>query len=109
MTGHRVTAVENGKAVLAALAEESFDLVLMDIQMPEMDGVEATRPIRGSRSGRFDPNLPIIAMTAYAMEGDRERFLKAGMDAFVSKPLEMKELFRVMGRVVRSPCGKMDK
>jgi CheY-like chemotaxis protein len=104
-----VTAVENGKAVLAALAEESFDLVLMDIQMPEMDGVEATRPIRGSRSGRFDPNLPIIAMTAYAMEGDRERFLKAGMDAFVSKPLEMKELFRVMGRVVRSPCGKMDK
>ncbi len=94
--GYQVTAVENGKEALAALEANDFDLVLMDIQMPEMDGVTTTRTIRASEGGRFDPTIPIVAMTAYAMGGDRERFLAAGVDACVSKPLEMDALVRVM-------------
>ncbi len=97
--GHSVTAVENGIEVLEVLEKESFDLVLMDIQMPEMDGVEATVRIRqGTRPG-IDAGIPIVALTAHAMKGDREKFLSSGMDDYISKPLNLKELRNVINRV----------
>ena len=89
--GHRVTIAGNGREALAALAKENFDVVLMDVQMPEMDGFEATAAIR-ARERETGSHLPIIAMTAYAMLGDQERCLKAGMDGYISKPLNFQEL-----------------
>ena len=88
--------------MLEALAKERFDLVLMDVQMPVMDGVEATRAVRESTSGDIDPHIPVIAMTAYAMKGDREKFLEAGMDDYIAKPVESRELAAVIKRVVGS-------
>jgi PAS domain S-box-containing protein len=90
--GHRVRVANNGKEALAALQNRSFDVVLMDVQMPEMDGFEATAAIRRQEqvTGR---HLPIIAMTAYAMKDDRERCLAAGMDHYISKPIRAQELF----------------
>jgi PAS domain S-box-containing protein len=97
--GHDVVIVNNGKEALAAIKERPFDLVLMDVQMPEMGGFEATRAIR-AREKHTGGRLPIVAMTAHAMKGDRERCLEAGMDAYVSKPVEAEELARVIGEVV---------
>ena len=85
----------DGKEAIAALESEPFDLVLMDVQMPEMDGLEATAAIRQKEKSN-GAHLPIVAMTANAMKGDRERCLEAGMDDYVSKPLRMKELYRVV-------------
>ncbi|WP_243439901.1 response regulator [Fundidesulfovibrio soli] len=104
--GHRVTAVENGRAALDTLARDVFDIVLMDISMPEMDGVEATAAIRGHDGSRFDPRIPIVAVTAHAMRGDEERFLKAGMDAYLAKPLDLEHFERVILEVcsVSSAC-----
>jgi signal transduction histidine kinase/CheY-like chemotaxis protein len=84
--GHRVAIAENGREALSLLSEQTFDLILMDVQMPEMDGFEATALIRAleKRTGR---HIPIIAMTAHAMAGDRERCLAAGMDSYISKPV----------------------
>ena len=93
--GHTVAWVENGREALAALGKKAFDLVLMDVQMPEMDGTEATREIR--KDERFR-NVPIVAMTAHAMAGDRERFLAAGMDDYLAKPIDMEELKKVLAR-----------
>jgi len=84
-------AAANGLEVIAALESRDYDLVLMDVQMPEMDGLEATRRIRASKTVRR-PNIPIIAMTAHAMQGDREKCLKAGMDDYISKPVSIKAL-----------------
>jgi len=97
--GHHVKVVANGKEALAALDREPFDVILMDVQMPEMDGLAATAAIRAREqsSGR---HIPIIALTAHAMAGDRERCLAAGMDAYVSKPLRPAELFDVMARML---------
>jgi PAS domain S-box-containing protein len=95
--GHKVGEAENGNHALAKLGEVEFDLVLMDIQMPEMDGVEATRRIRSGKHGRAD--IPIIALTAYAMKGDREKFLENGMDGYVTKPVDFGELARVIAEV----------
>jgi CheY-like chemotaxis protein len=96
--GHHVTTVVNGRAAIAALAEERFDLALMDLQMPEMDGFEATGLIREQEraSGR---HLPIIALTANAMVGDQERCLQAGMDGYVSKPIDIRRLVAEIRRV----------
>jgi two-component system sensor histidine kinase/response regulator len=96
--GHVVESTANGRGVLRALEKGQFDLVLMDVQMPEMDGLEATAAIRGreKESGR---HTPIVAMTAHAMKGDRERCLDAGMDAYVSKPVRAGELFETVERV----------
>lgn len=94
MAGHVVTLAENGGQVVALLQDHSFDCILMDIQMPVMDGIEATRMIRTSASSETKRKIPIIALTAYAMSGDRERFLEAGMDDYLAKPLNMGELKR---------------
>ncbi len=91
--GHTVVIAADGKQALTALAHEHFDLLFMDVQMPEMSGFEATALIReGER--QTGKHLPIIATTAHAMKGDRERCLASGMDGYVSKPLLVAELFR---------------
>ncbi len=90
--GHSVTLANNGREAVAALDEQSFDLVLMDVQMPELDGLEATRQIR-RREQDNGHHVPILAMTAHALSGDRERCLEAGMDGYVSKPIRIQELF----------------
>ena len=97
--GHAVTVTVNGRQAVAAAQAIEFDVVLMDVQMPEMDGYEATAAIRRAerRSGK---HLPIIAMTAHAMRGDRERCLAAGMDAYVAKPIRADELFATIDRVL---------
>ena len=97
--GHHVTEATNGRRVLEALAELTFDLVLMDVQMPEMDGFEATASIRESERESL-VHLPIIALTAHAMKGDEERCLAAGMDGYVTKPLDISGLFALIEQLV---------
>ncbi len=104
--GHLVTIAENGKQALDILSRELFDLVLMDIQMPEMDGYEATRVIR-QQEKTAGAHIPIIAMTAHALKGDREKCIEAGMDDYIAKPIKMEELFKVVeGRGVSMENGK---
>jgi len=104
MDGHSVACAANGRQALQMLDRDGpFDLVLMDIQMPEMDGMEATRRIRAGEGGGFDPGVPIIALTAYAMKGDKDRFLSAGMNDYISKPFDTTELSEVIGRVMLRP------
>ena len=91
--------VGNGKAAVNAFASHSFDLVVMDGQMPEMDGFEATAAIRGIEK-MTGGHVPIVAITAHAMTGDRERCLDAGMDFYLSKPIQPKELFDVLNNLV---------
>lgn len=98
--GARVTRVEDGQAALDMLANTSFDLVLMDVQMPGLDGVEATRRIRAGQAGEGSRTVPIIAMTAYAMNGDKEAFLESGMDGYLAKPVNVKELLQTIGEVM---------
>jgi CheY-like chemotaxis protein len=97
--GHRPTVVANGEEVLEALVRHNYDLVLMDVQMPLMDGIEATAKIRAHSGDSVDPNIPIVAMTAHAMQGDREKCLEAGMDGYVSKPVDMDELTTTISRI----------
>jgi CheY-like chemotaxis protein len=97
--GHAVTLVENGMEALAALERTPFDLVLMDIQMPVMDGEQALVVLR-ERERATGVHLPVIALTAYALKGDEERFLAAGFDGYVTKPLEVKKLVAEMTRVL---------
>jgi two-component system sensor histidine kinase/response regulator len=94
--GYKVTVVGDGKRAVAELERDRFDFVLMDVQMPDLDGIGATLAIRG-RENRSGEHIPIIAMTAHAMEGDREKCLNAGMDGYIAKPMKVKELYRVMG------------
>ncbi|MBZ5568651.1 MAG: response regulator [Acidobacteriia bacterium] len=94
--GHRVTMVGNGKEALAALEKDSFDLVLMDVQMPEMDGFAATAAIREKEKSSGN-HLPVVAMTAHAMVGDRERCLEAGMDDYITKPICLHDLTELLG------------
>ena len=93
--GHSVTVAENGRAALHCWESEPFDLVLMDLQMPEMDGFEATDRIR-QRERETGTHVPIIAMTAHAMKGDRERCLESGMDGYVAKPIRQQELHNAL-------------
>ncbi|MEZ7198104.1 PAS domain S-box protein [Pseudodesulfovibrio karagichevae] len=97
--GHSVVAVENGAQVLKALRTASFDVILMDIQMPVMDGVETARAIRAGEAGEDVVGIPIVAVTAYAMVGDREKFLAAGMDRYVVKPIEVAKLEQALADV----------
>ena len=100
--GHAVVAAGNGRQALAAFAQEHFDVVLMDVQMPEMDGFEATAAIRDEEK-TTGAHVPIIAMTAHAMKGDEERCLRAGMDGYVSKPIDAQSLFRTIESLI--PTG----
>jgi signal transduction histidine kinase/CheY-like chemotaxis protein len=103
--GHYVTLASDGRQALAALDRENFDVVLMDVQMPEMDGFEATAVIRaGERS--TGKRLPIIAMTAHAMKGDRERCLAAGMDSYIAKPITAPELIELLEKFSDAPQEK---
>lgn len=91
--GHAVFMARDGKEVLRILQEEnSFDVILTDIQMPKLDGVELTRILRSDHLYRSHAHLPVIAMTAYGMKGDRERFLRAGIDEYLPKPIDPKLL-----------------
>jgi signal transduction histidine kinase/ligand-binding sensor domain-containing protein/ActR/RegA family two-component response regulator len=99
--GHAVTIVSSGDQAVESTAREAFDLVLMDVQMPGMDGFEATRAIR-TRERAGEPRLPIVAITAHAMKGDRERCLEAGMDGYLSKPIEPAEMQRTIQALVAS-------
>jgi PAS domain S-box-containing protein len=97
--GHSAVLVASGREALEALERGTFDLVLMDVQMPDVDGLEAAAAIR-QRERHTGAHLPIIAMTAGAMQGDKERCLEAGMDAYVSKPVNVNELFTAIERVM---------
>jgi PAS domain S-box-containing protein len=100
--GVRADTAENGAVALATLAERDYHLVLMDVQMPEMDGLEATRRLRALESGT-GRHVPIVALTAHSMKGDRERFVAAGMDDYLSKPLDAEQLYEVVRRHAAAP------
>ncbi|HEY5028498.1 MAG TPA: response regulator, partial [Candidatus Angelobacter sp.] len=99
--GHQVVIAQTGREALDALRAKKFDLVLMDVQMPEMDGFETTREIRNDEQGRQE-HMPVIAMTAHAMQGDREQCLAAGMDDYVAKPINRGELGQAIERVMKA-------
>jgi CheY-like chemotaxis protein len=95
--GYEAEAVVNGAEAMAACRDRSYDLVLMDVQMPEVDGLEATRRIRQLNT----PQPVVVAMTANAMEGDRATCLNAGMDEYISKPIKIEDLQRVVSLPLR--------
>jgi len=99
--GMVVTCAADGAEALERLGEAEFDCVLMDIHMPGMNGIEATQALRTRPEFRHVKDLPVIALTAFAMAGDRERFLAAGMDDYLSKPVSFEDLARILGRVRR--------
>jgi PAS domain S-box-containing protein len=100
--GHTVVIAANGRQALEQLENEGFDMVFMDVQMPEIDGFEATAAIR-KKEVETGTHLPIIAMTAHAMQGDKERCFAAGMDGYLSKPLNVQELLKVIRTVLERP------
>ena len=102
--GHRVVVASNGREAISAVEKEAFDLVLMDVQMPEMDGLSATVEIR-QRERQTGNHLPIIAVTAHAMKGDYDRCLEAGMDGYVTKPIRVEELLAAIEQVM-SCCDR---
>ena len=95
--GHRVSLAGNGREALAALEKQTYDLVLMDVQMPEIDGLEATAILR-QREKETNAHQAVIALTAHAMKGDQERCLAAGMDGYLSKPIRPQELDEILDR-----------
>jgi CheY-like chemotaxis protein len=99
--GHTVTVAGTGKEALTALAQQACDLVLMDVQMPEMDGLEATVAIRAQEC-KTGTHVPIIAMTAHAMQSDVEQCLAAGMDAYIAKPIRPDDLYAAITRLSQS-------
>jgi two-component system sensor histidine kinase/response regulator len=99
--GHSLVHAANGREAVEAAAREAFDLIFMDVQMPEMDGFEATNRIRQSEKGS-GRHLPIVAMTAHAMTGDRERCLAAGMDDYISKPLKKEDILKILDTIPKS-------
>ncbi|EKO40536.1 MAG: PAS domain S-box [Solidesulfovibrio magneticus str. Maddingley MBC34] len=109
--GHEVILAENGRAALEYLVANAVDVVLMDIQMPVMDGLAATRAIRAGHLD-IDPGLPVIGLSAYAMDQERERFLAAGFDDYITKPIDVETFFAVVARVLarrgRAPVGALE-
>ena len=106
--GYQVTIAENGQQALAAIAGQAFEIVLMDMQMPVMGGVEATQRIRQRETEQGLPRLPIVAMTANAMQGDRETCLAAGMDDYLTKPIKAADLEAKLHLLLRAPAGQRD-
>jgi signal transduction histidine kinase/DNA-binding response OmpR family regulator len=104
MRGHRVEVANNGREALAALERQTFDVVLMDVEMPEMDGLEATAAIRAGEQ-TSGGHIPIIAMTAHALKGFEERCLEAGMDGYITKPIKPDQLFRIVEAVAAKPLA----
>ncbi len=102
--GHSATVVSNGLQALEALARNQYDVVLMDVQMPEMDGLEAVARLRQREHDEHGPRLPVVGLTAIAMKGDRDLCLKAGMDECLTKPIHKKHLLEVLARVT-APGG----
>jgi len=100
--GYQVQSADNGETALKALQRDAFDCVLMDVQMPVMDGLEATSIIRRSPQFKHCANIPIIALTAHALKGDREKMLESGMSGYVAKPLDFQELTHVMAELCES-------
>jgi two-component system, sensor histidine kinase and response regulator len=97
--GHVVVTVNNGREAIETLADQDFDAVLMDVQMPEMDGLQTTAAIRAAEEGT-DRHLPILAVTAHAMSGDREDCLGAGMDGYLAKPIQSAQLLQALADVL---------
>lgn len=106
--GHRVDVAENGREALAALEKNLYDAVLMDIRMPVMDGLAATRRIRSADSPVLNPGVPIVAMTAHVMEEDRERCLAAGMDGYLTKPISAAALRVALEEAIFSPVTEKE-
>ncbi len=101
--GHRTTIAENGYVALDLLLSDHFDIVLMDVQMPELDGLETTKIIRTSKEFSRIHNIPIIALTAYAMEGDKDKCLAAGMTSYLAKPVDIKKLDNLLQKLTSNP------
>ena len=101
--GHLTALANNGREALELIETSHFDLALMDVQMPEMDGVETTFRIRHRENLAGAQRMPIIGLTAHAMKGDRERFLAAGMDDYLSKPVAVEDLYAALSRAVSEP------
>jgi CheY-like chemotaxis protein len=97
---HRAVIATNGREALTALASDDYDLVLMDCNMPQLDGFEATRRLRSGSDAVRQPHVPVIALTANAMAGDREACLAAGMDDFLPKPVSIAAIRDAIGRVL---------
>jgi len=107
--GHNCITVGNGAQALEAVKRERFDLILMDVQMPIMDGISATRAIRDPNSGALNPAIPIVALTAHALVGDRERFIGVGMDDYISKPIQMASFYQTIARAMgKAPEGEVN-
>ena len=102
--GHQVTVARNGREALVAVQAGRFDLIAMDVQMAEMDGLEATKAIRAWEK-TTGAHTPIVAMTAHAMKGDRERCLAAGMDSYISKPIRVRDLVQVIDQLISPLCS----
>lgn len=105
--GHTFTLAENGREALARLAEHRFDVVLMDLEMPELDGLEATRRLRAGEAGPVNRAIPVIAMTAHALSGARERCLAAGMTDYLPKPLNFQTLDDLLQRIMAGTAPDM--
>ena len=101
--GHTVKGATTGTEVVRLFSETKFDLILMDIQMPEMDGVQATAIIRAQQGGA---RIPIVALTAHALEGDKEKYLNLGMNAYIAKPIDRTALLQTIGALAERDSGE---
>jgi len=106
--GHEVDIAENGQKALECLREKNYDLVLMDCQMPVMDGYEATRRLRANQPSVLNPRIPVIAMTANARQSDREHCMEVGMNDFIAKPINQNQMFEVIERVLGTKVAMSD-
>lgn len=107
--GHEVKIAENGKIALEMLENYNFNFILMDVQMPVMDGLATTRKIRSSESGKFDPDIPIIALTAHALKQNQEQCYEAGMDDFVTKPIDIATFSEIIENYIQGKYFKRKK